>query len=122
MKVPKPKPLAKQCDELWSKCIHARAKGRSELSGLRGPFHAHHIMHRPNYRLRFELENGILLTAYEHFFMAHGSRQEEFRDRIIAKIGQPKYDWLKSLRHGAQKTDLTLVKIYLKGKLKELSN
>lgn len=108
------------CDILWSQCIKARARGKSELSGKEGGLHAHHIMRKGNYRLRYELENGIALTPGEHYFFAHGSREEEFRDRIIQKIGQEKFDWLKSLRHGCQKTDLKAVEIYLRNKLREL--
>ena len=120
MKLPPKKSLAKECEVLWKKCIKARCDGRSELSGMPTKvIHPHHIMHKPNYRLRFELDNGIALTAGEHHFGAHGPNAEEFRDRLIERIGQDKYDWLKSLRHGAQKTDLYLVKLHLEEKLKE---
>ncbi len=130
MKIPKPKrrkkvriprevSLKDQCDVLWSACIHARAGERSELSLQTGVLHAHHIIHKPNYRLRFELENGILLTSHEHIHGVHGVGAEEYREKIVRHIGKPKWDWLRSLRFGSQKTDLGLVKIYLQSKLKE---
>jgi hypothetical protein len=120
MKLPKKKSLAKECEDLWKKCIKARCDGRSEFSGQPSRvIHPHHLMHKPNHRLRFELENGMALTPYEHHFMAHGARAEEFRDGVIKRIGQEKYDWLKSLRGGCQKTDLNLVKIHLTEKLRE---
>ena len=124
LKLPKPirkKSQVKICEDLWKQCIKARCKGLSELSGK--PItciHPHHIMHKPNYRLRFELENGIALSPYEHQRMAHGARSEEFRESLIKKIGQEKFDWLKSLRNGCQKTDLKAVEIYLRNKLREL--
>jgi hypothetical protein len=120
LKLPKKVSLKKICDELWSQCIHARAHGHSELNGEPSKvLHAHHIMHKPNFRLRYDLGNGIALTPYQHKFMAHGPRQEEFRDLIIAKIGQEKFDYLKSLRGGLTKSDLNLVKIFLENKLEE---
>jgi hypothetical protein len=119
-KFPKQPSLKRECDMLWSKCIHARCDGRSELSGVPWPtLHAHHLLHKPNYRLRYELENGIALTPGEHKWGAHGAGAEEFRDQVIKRIGQEKWDWLKSLRGGCQKTDLNLVKLYLTEKLRE---
>ena len=120
MKLPLKKSPAKECEDLWKKCIKARCDGRSELSGTPTKvIHPHHIMHKPNHRLRFELDNGIALTPGEHHFGAHGPAAEAFRDRLIAKIGRKKWEWLKSLRQGAQKTDLNLVKLHLEEKLKE---
>jgi hypothetical protein len=119
MKLPKKKTLKQECDVLWSKCIHARAGGRSELTGKPGTLHAHHIEHKGNYRLRFELQNGIALTAGEHRFGVHGSDPMKWEDMITQKIGVESRAWLKSLRGGCQKTDLRLVKIHLEEKLRE---
>jgi hypothetical protein len=117
----KGKSQVKICEDIWKACIKVRCKGFSELSDKPIPcIHPHHIMHKPNYRLRFELENGIALSPYEHKFMAHGLRQEEFRELLIKKIGQEKFDWLKSLRNDCQKTDIKAVEIYLRNKLEEL--
>ena len=119
----KPIPIKKQCDALWTACIYLRAGLRSELSGVSGELNAkgtkivglnaHHIAHKPNNRLRFELENGICLTVGEHGMGVHGSDPETWRARLISKIGQDKWNWLHSLKSTNGKTDLHAVRLYL---------
>ena len=118
------KPLKKQCDELWAECIKARAGYKSEVSGVEGEqigglsvIHAHHIARKPNYRLRYELDNGICLTAWEHRYGIHGNHEEEYRIKIQAVRGTDIYQRLYPLRNVLKKTDLKLVKIYLEQEL-----
>jgi len=129
LKYPKPKkPKRKKkddLDKLWAEIVKMRAGYKSELSGEAGKqiggdkiLHAHHIMRKPNRRLRYELKNGICLTAGEHKFGVHGSRAIEYEDRIKKHIGEETYEWLKSLRSFRGKTDMALVEIYLKDGLR----
>jgi len=87
--------------EMWARIIKHRAGWKSELSGATGILNAHHIARKPNYYLRFSLENGICITQGEHKFGVHGEKAEEYRAMIIAKIGQDRWDWLQGLRRNA---------------------
>jgi len=124
MKNPSPhKALKKDCNELWAMIIKLRAGNKSELSGQTGLLNAHHILGKPNYRLRYDLENGISLTHYEHFRIAHSAaKQEMFRKEIKRLRGQDIYERLEFLRRSNSKTDLRAVEIYLKSELKKLKN
>ena len=125
------KSLKKQCDDLWIECIKARAGHMSELSGVKGKkaggsaiIAAHHIVAKPNYRLRYELDNGICLeNQNEHIWGVHHkydpTKSKFYQDAIIEKIGQEKYDWLLTLKNCNTKTDLKAVKIFLSKKLEE---
>ena len=115
------------CDELWSEIIKRKAGYKSEYSGKLGKkaggdeiLNAHHIVGKPNYRLRYELENGICLTGGEHKFIAHHTgRQEMFRERIKQIKGKDIYDKLNALRNVTSK-DIKLTYLFLSEKLKEL--
>ena len=120
--------LKKQCENLWVACIYLRAGLKSELSGKDGELNArgdrviglnaHHIAHKSNHRLRFELNNGICITQWEHNYGVHGQYAEEYRTKIIEKIGQEKFDWLQSLKYENGKSDLNILKHYLREYLK----
>lgn len=113
--------LKKQCDKLWSELIKKRAGYKSELSGRAERLHSHHIMGKPNYRLRFEVKNGICLTAGEHFYGVHNQgRQKDYEDKIRAVKGENIYEELNLLRHSNGKTDLKLVKLFLEQQLRDL--
>lgn len=116
------KPTPKQCEELWKKCIKERAGWRSEYSGKSGePMHPHHIMGKPNHRLRFELDNGICITGGEHHFIAHHTgRSADFREKAC-KIRGTSEDHLKQLGRQTGGVDLWAVWIYLTKKLKEFT-
>ena len=117
--------LKKECDNLWKDYIKERANYTCELTGISGvQMAAHHIAGKPNYRLRYELRNGICLDNYKmHIWGVHNKNDPakafEIQQRIIHHIGEEEWEYLKSLSHGAEKTDLQLVKIYLQQK-KEL--
>ena len=121
-KVPKQPSLKEQCDALWSACIHARSGEQSELTGKPGPIHAHHIERKGNYRLRYELRNGIALTSGEHRFGVHGSDPMKWEELITQKIGAETRDWLRSLRSSVSGSgDLGLNRLYLQQKLAEFT-
>jgi hypothetical protein len=118
----KPPSLKEQCDALWSACIHARSGEKSELTGKPGPVHAHHIERKGNYRLRYELRNGIALTPGEHHFGVHGSNPMKWEELITQKIGAETRAWLRSLRSAVGGGgDLGLNRLYLQQKLEELT-
>jgi len=120
-KIKLPKSLKKICDNLWRECCRAKAEYKSELSGDTKILQIHHIVNKPNNRLRFEILNGICLTRSEHIFGIHSRDTviaNGYHNRIILEIGLDRYNYLLSLRKGVYKTDLKLVKIYLQEQLK----
>ena len=123
IKLLKSKSLKKICDNLWREYCRTRAGNKSELSGETKILQIHHIVNKPNNRLRFEILNGICLTRSEHIFGIHSKdtvTANEYHNRILAVIGQDRYNYLLSLRKRSYKTDLKLVKIYLDEQLKTI--
>lgn len=126
---PSKKILIKECDGLWSEIILRKAGFRSEISGLPGRqidndghiLQAHHIARKPNYRLRYELENGIALTIGEHKRGIHGTDEELYRERIKKVKGQDIYERMSLLRN-ASSPSLELIKIYLEQELLKYSD
>ena len=120
------KSMKKVCDEFWSIVVKQRAGDRSEYSGKaydkeKGVYLcAHHLIGKPNYRMRYELSNGFCLTLGEHAFTAHNAdRLEAFRKVIKSKRGDDIYEQLNMMYKMSMrgKTDLGLVKLYLEGEL-----
>jgi len=117
--------LKKECDKLWADIIKLRAGHKSELTMARrlhpnesvGILNAHHIARKPNYRLRYEIKNGICLTAWQHKYGIHGNHEERYRNYIKLVRGQDIYERMELLRQMGGKSDLTLVKIYLEKEL-----
>ena len=128
----KPKSLKKECETLWTEIIKRRAGYKSELSGVHGKqiggetiLTAHHIFGKPNYRLRYDLRNGICLDNHkEHIWGVHNknnpSLANEYYNKILRYIGSETEEYLKSLMRFNGKTDLKLTKIYLEQELKKL--
>lgn len=120
-------PTDKQLDKLWGDCIKARAGRRSEVSGATGILHPHHIMQKPNHRLRWELDNGVCLTGGEHFSWHRLAKSSWSEDRKVADIGKAKFlkirgvteEYLGSMKRQTGGSDKFLVKAYLQQKLKE---
>ncbi len=118
--------LKKQCDKLWGKIIILKAGFKSEVSGKEGYqigghyiLNSHHIVKKPNYRLRYEISNGICLTKWEHRYGIHGNHEEEYRELIKRIKGQDIYERLNLLRSATSPT-LDLIKIYLEQELEKL--
>jgi len=125
----KPKSLKKQCDDLWIECIKARAGYKSEISGKKGRqiggehiLGSHHIFGKPNYRLRYDLDNGICLTnGGEHKFGVHNQGRKEAFEKEIRKVkGKKIMEKLENIsKYKTGGIDLKMIKIYLEQKLSE---
>ena len=132
MKARKKKSLKKQCDDLWTYAIKLRAGFKSELSGKEGRqiggsivLASHHIYGKSNYRLRYDLKNGICLDNYsEHIWGVHNKNNPplaySIHEQILKKIGKETEKYLQSIRQFNGKTDLKLVKIHLEQEIKKL--
>lgn len=121
------KKLKKECDDLWKEIIFIKAGYKSEISQQEGKkiggthiLQAHHIGRKPNNRLRYEIENGICLTMWEHKYGIHGDHEEEYRERIKKVKGKDIYDRMALLRN-AKSADLRTVKLFLEQELRKLN-
>lgn len=116
-------PSIKTLDKLWADCIKARAGMQSEYRKAEGYLHAHHILGKSSYRLRWDLNNGICLTGGQHKFIAHGSRERasEFEMWALEKRGVRKED-LMILKNTCGGVDKFGVYVYLKQKLYEYTD
>ena len=109
------KDLKKHCDKLWAELIKKRAGYKSELSGQKDNLVAHHLLHKPNYRLRYALENGLCITKGEHFnFHYHPEFAERhYTPRIRAKRGADIFEKLESMKRSLWKVSLVEVRLSL---------
>ena len=113
------RPKIKELDKLWADCIKARAGHKSEYSGKTEKLNAHHIHGKSNYRMRWELDNGVSITSGEHFFIAHiQGRSQKFKEWAmkLRKFGEIKAKRLSTQLGG---TDLFGVKLFLQQELKK---
>jgi len=116
----KHKDLVKETEEIWKLCVKARAGWKSEISGGTSGLSPHHILEKPNYPLRFLLENGIACTNGEHQDAHSIARRERFEERVKRLRGADIYDKLRMVKNmPTGKTDLYATRFYLFGKLKE---
>jgi len=115
------RPSRKYLDALWSEVVKLRWENKSGISGRTGNLNAHHILGKPNNRLRYEVKNGIALTFNEHIHGIHNEgRREQYMERIIKAIGPKDYAYIKSLPKGPTKTDLRAVEMMLLNMKREL--
>ena len=79
--MPKPigkKGLTKKLDSMWSRVVKIQAGNKCEVCGLEGDncrLNSHHIVGRRNYRLRWELYNGVCLCSGCHTFRTLSAHQ-----------------------------------------------
>jgi hypothetical protein len=100
--------------------VKLKAGNKSEISGKTENLHSHHIVGKPGYRLRYELDNGICLTAGEHFYGVHNQgRMREYEYKIRAIKGADIFERLEKLKNEKSKS-LVFVKLYLERELKKL--
>jgi hypothetical protein len=114
------KALIKKLDKTWSLIIKLRAGNKSELSEKTENLDSHHIVRKPCYFLRYDLDNGICLTSYEHRYGIHGSHEEEYREHIKAVRGKDIYEKLMLRKNNT--CDLKLIEILLDNEQKKYKN
>lgn len=104
------------CDELWSKLVKVKARGKCEHCWKTKRLNSHHIFTRNNYATRFDLDNGICLCSWCHTmskkFSAHKTPLE-FAEWIISVRWQERYDRLKLKAHSVRDKDYDKVEKYL---------
>jgi len=80
------KTIEKKLDKAWSRAI--LSKGRCEVDGSTQSLNAHHIVGRRNLALRWDLRNGVCLSAGYHVFRTQSAHQDPIWF----------YNWLKENR------------------------
>jgi len=110
------RPSIKHLDDLYSRCVKARDKNRSQWSGKTENLNAHHILGKATHRLRYHLDNGVTITGGEHNFTAHGdrTRASKFEEWALSRVGKEKEDLLRRLKYMTGGVDLFMVELYLK--------
>jgi hypothetical protein len=112
------KPKVKELDALWAKAVKLRAKMKSEYNDIPGNLHAHHIIGKPTYALRWNLDNGVCITGGQHFFVAHvQGRAQAFKEWALKKRGVTEEQLKMTSRN---RVDLFATKLYLEQKIKDL--
>lgn len=123
IKLPKKPNLKKDCDGLWAKIVKLKAGNKSEYSGKTDSLNAHHVFGKPNFRLRYELDNGVCLTNGEHFYIAHIQGRKHLIEELIRnKLGKKRYQELEAMCSGSYKSFLPAIKIMLENELKKLED
>ena len=116
----------KECDTLLRKLCLLKTNHKSELSGKSDTeagiiLQVHHLIGKPNYFLRYHLENCIVLTQGEHKWGIHNpNREEEFRAKIKTVKGQDIYEKLEYFKKLRTETKLSYIKLYLENEIKIL--
>ena len=92
-------------DLVWSYLVKVRAGFRDEITEATKDdvfLNSHHILGKPNLRLRWELKNGICIAQGLHHFGAHGTktRQLQFERKVRELRGNDIYDKLLLLKNG----------------------
>ncbi len=128
----------KQVEAVWSEIIKIKAGYKSELSGTPAQIssktgkpvglQSHHIAGKRNYWLRFNLENGICLTAFsEHLHGVHASDPPtslKYHRMILSRVGMERWNKLLKLKYNPPEQKKTLQEWYeeLTKILQELKN
>jgi hypothetical protein len=112
------RPTVKDLDKLWTTAVKLRAEMKSEYKDISGNLHAHHIVGKPTYALRWNLDNGVCITGGQHFFVAHvQGRAQAFKEWALKKRGVTEEQLKLTSRN---RVDLWGMKLYLEQKIKEL--
>lgn len=114
------KKLYQKIEELWKKAVKLRAGMKSELGGSGVQNHAHHIIGKSTYALRYSLENGICITGGEHMKCHDPDAKVALQyQKKCLKVRKIDYDELKLLSNQVGSVNLMEMEEHLKSKIKE---
>ncbi|MCK9370806.1 hypothetical protein M0R04_12930 [Candidatus Dojkabacteria bacterium] len=115
--------LGKECKDLWTFIVKARANWACEVCGKDdGKLDAHHFFTKGGHpHLKYDIENGMALCFVHHTGGREGAHHDPlFTDKILGRIAGYRQirteKWYQSLIHKSQngyKLDLNLEKLYL---------
>jgi hypothetical protein len=98
--------LVKELDELFRQVVRQRAGYKCEITGQEDGegqgkvLNVHHFIGRTNFRVRWDPDNGVLLTAGKHTLSSWSAHKNPtwFTDQMILKRGAK---WLQLLKRKA---------------------
>ena len=105
-----------EADKLWANEI--KAVGSCEVSGLTENLNAHHLLSKGAFpQFRFDLSNGVCLTADYHTFnkdiCPHGTLPAMERFLEWLKTERPgQFQWYEENKHDKRPPDLTYKEAY----------
>ena len=106
----------KRCDELWSKVVKVQANYKCERCGnSEGRLNSHHIIARTNYKLRYDVYNGVCLCFNCHINFAHAD-PKGWHDWLMTHRERD-YDYVNREKIGKYKNNYTEIEDKLKGML-----
>ena len=110
----------READLLWSLLVKKRDGGRCQWPGCPNVGNnAHHAFSRKHLGTRWCVDVGVTLCWAHHLHLAHGE-PELFRDFLLERWGEEKFNTLKLLAYTPQKIDVGMVLIGLKLLAKEM--
>lgn len=139
----KANPMAKICQELWSKIVRTRDGYTCQKCDRTERSQAHHIFSVANGNTAYNTRNGITMCYHCHIWWAHTNTEDArsfiidwlgkkvWRERYgdkpfsmqdIRAVGQEEYDLLHYLSNQPKKRDYNLSKIQLELELKEMQS
>ena len=103
----------KELDELWKQAVFKKYGKVCNWPGCRKTEYvqAHHFVGKSNYRLRWDVRNGVPLCRGHHSFIAH-VQYERFRDWFI-QTRIKDYLYICIVRNSQTKQDYNLLKLAL---------
>lgn len=81
-----------KCCKLWSQIVILKAGRKCEKTGASGDvkqLHPHHYIGRKNKLLKFDIRNGVCLSAYEHVLGSQSAHNDPEGFREWFKVKRP---------------------------------
>ena len=92
-------------DNLWRYAVYKQGFNKCEYCDKEGKLNAHHIFSRSNFNVRWDIDNGICLCPYHHFFgtISFHKSPVEMLEWIKNKRGEEWFDRLREKARGVLK-------------------
>lgn len=114
-----------KADKIFSKFIRERADWKCEYCGKdyrdnpQG-LHCSHYWGRGREGTRFEPDNCAALCFYHHRLLGHGDARDEYKQMMIDRLGQKRFDELEVQARTYCKRDRKMSYLIAKGLLDDL--
>ena len=110
--------VIKDCEDLWSKIIYARASDQCEVTGSTYKTNAHHLLEKGSFiKYKFDLNNGICLCSDIHMFNVnispHCNSHSKTEFFTWLKANKPKqWEWWEDNRFNKKIADIDIFQIH----------
>lgn len=114
-----------KADQTFSVYIREKADWKCEYchkdySNNHQGLHASHYWGRTRESVRFDPENVNALCYFHHMKLGHGDGREDYRNFMIKRLGQKRYDLLKARAYQLKKKDRAMEYLRAKALVKNL--